>query len=165
MNSITRAYPESVSHGDFKEIYFILTESQNLWQIYSAYSGRTLKTMHSTCSRITGRVLFKFSISLKRIYNVVLICKVKKGGASVPTITKTERKSQPRQTGIEKMIHRFKTTSEVAHALTKAREKEYFYFRTLSRTVNVYEVFCEVSERGYNYIKEHGLKVKWEREQ
>lgn len=57
------------------------------------------------------------------------------------------------------MIHRFKTTSEMAHKLTKESKKHGFYFKTLTRTTKIEEVVCETTEPGYDYIQESNIQV------
>lgn len=57
------------------------------------------------------------------------------------------------------MVHRFTTTAEVAHKLTKQSKKQGFYFRTLSRTDNTDVVSCEVTEHGYEYIQQNEIPV------
>lgn len=59
------------------------------------------------------------------------------------------------------MIHRFKTTSETAHRLTKESKKQGFYFKTLTRTTKIEEVVCETTEPGYEYIQENNIKAKF----
>lgn len=58
------------------------------------------------------------------------------------------------------MVHRFRTTSEVAHRLTKESKKQGFYFKTLTRTTKIEEVVCETTEPGYEYILKNNIKVK-----
>lgn len=59
------------------------------------------------------------------------------------------------------MVHRFTTTSEQAHALTKESKKVGFYFRTLVRTDHINDVECEVTEQGYKYIVANNINVNW----
>lgn len=59
------------------------------------------------------------------------------------------------------MVHRFTTTPETAHMLTKAGKKEKFYFKTLTRTDNTDHVECETTEPGFEYINRNNINVAW----
>ena len=59
------------------------------------------------------------------------------------------------------MTHRFTTTPETAHMLTKTSKKEKFYFRTLTCTDRTDTVTCETTEPGLEYIKENNINVLW----
>ena len=59
------------------------------------------------------------------------------------------------------MVHRFTTTAETAHMLTKTSKKENFYFRTLTRTDHIDKVECETTEPGFKYINENDIPVTW----
>ncbi len=59
------------------------------------------------------------------------------------------------------MVHRFVTSAAQARSLTKLSKKEKFYFRTLVRTDHDIEVECEVTEKGYFYIVQNNINVKW----
>ena len=59
------------------------------------------------------------------------------------------------------MVHRFTTTPETAHMLTKQSKKENFYFKTLTRTDNTVHVACETTEPGIEYINKNNINVKW----
>lgn len=58
------------------------------------------------------------------------------------------------------MVHRFFTTPETARELTALKKKNGFYFRTLSRTDNIDRVHCEVTDPGYQFIKENGIVIE-----
>lgn len=60
------------------------------------------------------------------------------------------------------MVHRFTTTPETVHMLTKTSKKEKFYFRTLTRTDNTELVTCETTAPGYNYINDNNINVTWQ---
>ena len=57
------------------------------------------------------------------------------------------------------MVHRFYTTPETARELTALKKKNGFYFRTLTRTDNIDRVYCEVTDPGYQFIKENGITI------
>lgn len=59
------------------------------------------------------------------------------------------------------MVHYFHTTPEQAHELTKLSKKNGFYFKTLAYTDKIESVPCEVTEKGYDFIKENGIDVSW----
>lgn len=59
------------------------------------------------------------------------------------------------------MVHRFTTTPETAHMLTKTSKKERFYFRTLTRTDKIEKVECETTEPGFEYINNNNINVTW----
>lgn len=54
------------------------------------------------------------------------------------------------------MVHRFETTAEVAHALTKLKKHHGFYFRALTKTTST-PVVCEVTEKGFEFIKAYNI--------
>lgn len=58
------------------------------------------------------------------------------------------------------MVHRFYTTPETARELTALKKKNGFYFRTLTRTDNIDRVYCEVTDPGYQFIKENGITIE-----
>ena len=58
------------------------------------------------------------------------------------------------------MVHRFFTTPETARELTALKKKNGFYFRTLTRTDNIDRVHCEVTDPGYQFIKENGIAIE-----
>lgn len=58
------------------------------------------------------------------------------------------------------MVHRFYTTPETARELTTLKKKNGFYFRTLTRTDNIDRVYCEVTDPGYQFIKENGMTIE-----
>ncbi len=61
------------------------------------------------------------------------------------------------------MVHRFTTTKEVAHTLSKIKKIHRFYFRALTRTDKDCCVFCETTEPGYEFINQNfGTSVIWE---
>lgn len=58
------------------------------------------------------------------------------------------------------MKHRFHCTPEVAHSMTKAKKKEKFYFRTLTRTDHIETVLCETSDAGWEYIAKNNINIE-----
>lgn len=57
------------------------------------------------------------------------------------------------------MTTRFFCSADTAHALTKAAKKSGYYFRTLTRTDNGTDVFCEASEPMMTYIEDNAIEV------
>jgi hypothetical protein len=60
------------------------------------------------------------------------------------------------------MVHRFTTTPETAHLLTKESKKHKFFFRILTRTSHTDKVFCEVTKSGFEYINSNHIEVDYE---
>lgn len=59
------------------------------------------------------------------------------------------------------MVHRFYTTPDTAHQLTKLKKRHGFYFRTLTRTDNIGQVYCEVTDPGHQFIIDNNINVEW----